>query len=71
MGLHWGPRILALRSLEPKKTLQICPCRLSTASGISVSGVLAGGEVLGGEGSMLHNLQRLLNTMGGDVLEEQ
>jgi hypothetical protein len=71
MGLHWDPRILALRPLEPKKALQICPCQLLTASGVSVSGVLVGGEVLGGEGSMLHNLQRLLNMMGGDVLEEQ
>jgi hypothetical protein len=47
------------------------PLPLSTASCVSVSGVLTGGEVLGEEGSVLHDLQRLLNTMGGDVLEEQ
>jgi hypothetical protein len=41
------------------------------AFGVPVSGVLAGGEVRGGEESVLHDLQRLLNTMGGDVLEGQ
>jgi hypothetical protein len=69
MGLHRGPWILAHRPLEQNKVSQICPCRLSTASGVPVSGVLAGGEVRGGDGLVPHDLQRLLIMMGGDVLE--
>jgi hypothetical protein len=71
MGLHRGPWILAHRPLEQNKVSQLCPCRHATASGVPVSGVLAGGEVRVGEGLVPHDLQRLLNTMGGDVLEEQ
>jgi hypothetical protein len=41
------------------------------APGVPVSGVLAGGEVWGGDESMPHDLQRLLNMMGGDVFEGQ
>jgi predicted component of type VI protein secretion system len=40
------------------------------ASGAPVSGVLAGGEGRGGKGSVQRNLQGLLNTTEGDVLEE-
>jgi hypothetical protein len=64
MDLHWGPRTLALRPLEQNKVSQICPCRRSMAPGVPVSGVLAGGEVWGGDESMPHDLQRLLNMMG-------
>jgi hypothetical protein len=34
------------------------------APGVPVSSVLAGGEVRGGDESMPHDLQRLLNMMG-------
>jgi hypothetical protein len=69
MGLHRGPWILAHRPLEQNKVSQICPCWLSTVSGVPVSGVLAGGEVRGGDGPVPHDLQRLLIKMGGDVLK--
>jgi hypothetical protein len=41
------------------------------ATGVPVSGVLAGGEVWGGDGPVPHDLRRLLIKMGGDVLEGQ
>jgi hypothetical protein len=41
------------------------------APGVPVSGVLAGGEVRGGDGPVPHDLRRLLIKMGGDVLEGQ
>jgi hypothetical protein len=47
------------QTLEQNKVSQICPCRLSTASG-----VLAGGKVRGGDGLVPHDLQRLLIMMG-------
>jgi hypothetical protein len=39
------------------------------APDVPVSGILAGGEVRGGDGPVPHDLQRLLIMMGGDVLE--
>jgi hypothetical protein len=40
-------------------------------SGVPVSGVLAGGEVRGGDGPVPQDLRRLLIKIGGDVLEGQ
>jgi hypothetical protein len=71
MGLHRGPWILALRPSQPKKTLQKCPCRLSMAPGVPVSGVLAGGEVLAGDGLVLRDLQALRCPPVGDVHQGQ
>jgi hypothetical protein len=70
MGLHWGPRILALRPSELKKTLQICPCRLSTLLGVSVSSVVAGGEVLARDDLVQHDLQVLQCPSVGDVHQD-
>jgi hypothetical protein len=47
-SLHLGPRLLAQRPLEQKKKSQIRPCRLSTATGGSVHGVLRAGMPEGG-----------------------
>jgi hypothetical protein len=44
---------------------------LPARDGVPVPRVLAGGEVRGGDGSVQRELQELLNTMEGDVLEEQ
>jgi hypothetical protein len=41
------------------------------APGVPVFGVLAGGEVWGGDGLVPHDLQRLLIKMEGDVFEGQ
>jgi hypothetical protein len=41
------------------------------APGVPISGILAGGEVRGGDGLAPHDLQRLLIKMGDDVLEGQ
>jgi hypothetical protein len=41
------------------------------APGVPVSGVLAGGEVRGGDWLVPYDLRRLLIKMGGDVLEGQ
>jgi hypothetical protein len=71
MSLHRGPWILAHRPLEQNKASQLCPCQLTTASGVPVPGVLAGGEVRGGDGPVPHDLRRLLVKIGGDVLEGQ
>jgi hypothetical protein len=50
MILQRGPRVDAQRPLEQENNLQMGPWQPMTASGVSVRGVLAGGEVLGGEG---------------------
>jgi hypothetical protein len=71
MSLHWGPRILAPRSLEQKKVSQICPCWLSTASGVFVHGVLTGGEVLAGDDLVLRDLPDLWCPRVGDVHQDQ
>jgi hypothetical protein len=69
--LHWGPRVPALRPLEQKKISQIYPCQLSTASGISVHGVLADGEGLAGDDLALRDLHDLLCPRVGDVHQDQ
>jgi hypothetical protein len=40
-------------------------------AGVSIRRVLAGGEVFGGEEQVLHDLQDLLFSKGGDVHQEE
>jgi hypothetical protein len=47
------------------------PRQLSTVAGASVRRILAGGEGLAGVEPVLYDLQDLLITTVGDVLEEQ